>query len=64
MAQLGRQDTARLQSLDVLRGFLENETVPIQLLLQKMAAENAATAAGMAGQQDDPFLKLGPISVG
>lgn len=64
MAQMGRQDTARLQSLDVLRGFLENETVPIQLILQKMAAENAATAANMAGQQDDPFFKLGPVSVG
>jgi hypothetical protein len=63
MAQLGRQDTARLQSLDVLRGFLENETVPMQLILQQLAAQNAATAADMAGQ-DDPFLKLGPISIG
>src|SRR3990167_5109552 len=64
MQQLARQDTARLGSLDVLRGFLENETVPIQLQLQRMAAENAATAAEMAGQQRDPFIKLGPISVG
>src|SRR3990167_7391975 len=64
MQQLARQDTARLGSLEVLRGFRENETVPIQLQLQRMAAENAATAAEMAGQQRDPFIKLGPISVG
>lgn len=62
--ELQRQDQARMQSLDVLRGFLENETVPIQLQLQRMAAQNAATAAEMAGQQRDPFIKLGPISIG
>lgn len=61
--ELQRQDTARLGQLDVLSGFLQNATIPFRLLLQQMGVQNAQAAANMAGQSD-PFLKLGPISIG
>ena len=57
--QLERENQARMGSLDALRAFMENETLPIQFLLNQKSVNNAGQLP-----EDDPFLKLGPVSIG
>ena len=59
-SQLAMQRLGVLQSsLDPLSAGIETESLPIQL---RIALENAQRAGNVGG--DDPFLKVGPISLG